>query len=147
MTHTSAFENSENADGNITVPKGVSQERYINRYLEHMIDDVCIYSEKVKELEKEYENKEDHEKANLPLEIKKIPIRTVLDHFTTDPPKLGEIKAVQLENEVGEPAGIFGWCFVCRGPADVYCKDTKVPLCSVDCKHVHLEELGKALLN
>ena len=34
-----------------------------------------------------------------------------------------------------------GWCFLCRNPADYYCKDTKVPVCSATCKKKHLEML------
>lgn len=30
---------------------------------------------------------------------------------------------------------------MCRGPADLYCKDTRVPICSVECKLKHLDEL------
>lgn len=41
------------------------------------------------------------------------------------------------------PKGKFGLCFMCRAPADYYCKDTRVPVCSGDCKKNHLEEEGK----
>lgn len=49
---------------------------------------------------------------------------------------------MQIENENKEISGKFGWCFVCRRQANLYCKDTRVPLCSVDCKKRHLDELS-----
>lgn len=39
--------------------------------------------------------------------------------------------------------GKFGLCFMCRAPAHFYCKDTKVSVCSPECKKTHLEELTK----
>ena len=32
------------------------------------------------------------------------------------------------------PAGKFGWCIMCRGQANLYCKDTRHPVCSFECK-------------
>ncbi len=52
-----------------------------------------------------------------------------------------ELAHIQVENENGEISGKFGWCFVCRRQANLYCKDTRVPLCSVDCKKRHIDEL------
>lgn len=46
---------------------------------------------------------------------------------------------VQVKNEQGHLNGRFGWCLVCRKPADYYCKDTRVPVCSSDCKLRYLE--------
>jgi hypothetical protein len=42
------------------------------------VDDVCIYNERVKELETEYENKDDSEKINIREEISKLPLQTCL---------------------------------------------------------------------
>jgi len=107
------------------------------------VDDVCIYDERVKELEKEYENKDDNEKIQLREEIAKLSLQSVPPRSETNDSKYKSLKAVSLENESGEPAGIMGWCFVCRGPANLYCKDTRVPVCSVECKTRHLDELRK----
>jgi len=117
------------------------QERYIYRCVEQLVDDVCIYSERVKELEAEYENKDDSEKINLREEIAKLHIQAVPARSEHNDSKYKSLKPVQLENELGEQAGIMGWCFLCRGPANLYCKDTRVPICSVECKARHLDEL------
>lgn len=45
-----------------------------------------------------------------------------------------ERAAVQLLNEQGIPSGKFGWCVACRAPANLYCKHTRHPVCSFECK-------------
>ena len=30
--------------------------------------------------------------------------------------------------------GNYGWCIVCRNGANLYCKDTRYSVCSVECK-------------
>lgn len=32
----------------------------------------------------------------------------------------------------------FGFCFMCLNPAQYYCKDTKIPVCSPMCKKAHM---------
>jgi len=39
-----------------------------------------------------------------------------------------------LVNEQGVPCGKFGWCVACRGTANLYCKHTRYPVCSFECK-------------
>ena len=34
---------------------------------------------------------------------------------------------------------MFGWCAVCRKTAELYCKETRIPICSVKCKMANLE--------
>ena len=41
---------------------------------------------------------------------------------------------LNLVNEQGVPAGKFGWCVACRGTANLYCKHTRHPVCSFECK-------------
>ena len=48
-----------------------------------------------------------------------------------------ERPVLDITNEEGEPAGKFGWCNECRKPANYYCKDTKDPVCSEQCKRSH----------
>ena len=54
----------------------------------------------------------------------------------TDSKRLKIVK-VSIKNENNYPAGVFGWCFVCRKTADKYCKLMRVPVCSLDCKIEH----------
>lgn len=121
---------------NITEP----QEQYISRMLQNMVDDVCLYYGKQEAILKNYETKED--KENLKYELENIPHRAVPLVLNPDDPKYRAlIRVPGLVNEVKNPAGYFGWCFVCRGPADLYCKDTRIPICSIECKLKHLDEL------
>lgn len=108
-----------------------------------MVDDVCIYDEKIKDLAREYEAKGE---GNLQQKIADLPRQTIPPGQDPDDPKFRLEKPVKLENEIGEPAGHLGWCFVCRGPANLYCKDTRVPVCSIDCKMRHLDELSIRIL-
>lgn len=49
---------------------------------------------------------------------------------------LGDRDAASLEltNELGIPGGKFGWCVSCRASANLYCKHTRHPVCSFECK-------------
>lgn len=38
------------------------------------------------------------------------------------------------KNSVGKPNGRYGWCILCKNPANFYSLDQKVPVCTVDCK-------------
>ena len=37
-------------------------------------------------------------------------------------------------NSKNIPNGKFGWCFICKNPANYYCIKQKLPICSIDCK-------------
>ena len=67
---------------------------------------------------------DDISQGNLSLKSKKI-----------NPPQ------VDITNELGIPAGKFGWCIMCRGPANLYCKDTRYPVCAFECKEKLLRML------
>jgi brefeldin A-inhibited guanine nucleotide-exchange protein len=51
---------------------------------------------------------------------------------------------LHLLNEVGAPSGKFGWCVACRGTANLYCKHTRHPVCSYECKQRHIRLLEEA---
>ena len=106
--------------------------------IEHLVDDVCIYNEKCKKA-KEKELKYD---LNM-IPLRAVPLRKDFEKEIYK--KVDGIK-ISILNERGNKNSTFGWCFVCRKPADKYCKDTTIPLCSVDCKDKHIEELSKALI-
>lgn len=53
------------------------------------------------------------------------------------------VQIVELKNEIDETAGKFGWCVMCRKGAFSYCKDTRVPVCSKECKFKHLELMNQ----
>lgn len=41
--------------------------------------------------------------------------------------------ASTIENKNANP-GLFGFCYVCRQPARFYCKEQRIPICSLECK-------------
>ena len=47
-------------------------------------------------------------------------------------------------NEVGIASGKFGWCVSCRNSANLYCKHTRHPVCSFECKQRHIRLLEEA---
>jgi len=46
-----------------------------------------------------------------------------------------------LINEGSLKSGLFGWCFCCRESADLYCKQHRIPVCSIECKINHIKML------
>lgn len=124
-------------------------KNYMNNVLINTIDNVCMYEEKIKTIENRFqelldkkeidEKKRDEDKKK---EIDLIPLRSVPLICDTDDLKYKKIVSVNIENENSVISGKFGWCFVCRKTANVYCKETRVPVCNAECKKKHLEELG-----
>jgi hypothetical protein len=55
-----------------------------------------------------------------------------------DPRYLQEVQ-ITCSNEKGDAAGRFGWCIICRKAASYYCKDTRFPICSSECKLKYIE--------
>lgn len=51
---------------------------------------------------------------------------------------------LDLSNELGIPSGKFGWCVSCRASANLYCKHTRHPVCSFECKQRHIKLLEEA---
>ena len=49
-----------------------------------------------------------------------------------------------LVNELGILSGKFGWCVACRATANLYCKHTRHPVCSFECKQRHIKLLEES---
>lgn len=122
-----------------TILRDSSTEKYLFHYIKNLVDDVCIHDQKVEDFKKEHE-RDSPELINE--RVSQIPLRSVPMSFDPNDPQYRMIQRVKIENEKGRTAGLFGWCFICREPADYYCKDTRVPVCSIDCKLRHQDELG-----
>jgi hypothetical protein len=124
--------------------------------VQNMVDNVSLHDARVREVKarrKEHEAvQEEHElqdeqlsdnneekqqnqgsKLSLEEEITRIPLNPI-------PYSKKECPEVDLQNELGIDSGRFGWCIVCRNTANLYCKDTKHPVCSQECKKKHLVE-------
>lgn len=49
-----------------------------------------------------------------------------------------------IKNEMGYCSGSFGWCFICRQPANYYCVHTRKAICSENCKDIVKDMYDKA---
>lgn len=114
-------------------------DKYLGLCMHNIIDDVCLHHQKISEIKKEIEK---NPSEALKFELEHIPHRSVPLELKPDDPYYRTFRKVKLENEQGRKAGLFGWCFVCRRPADLYCKDTRIPVCSLNCKLRHSDDLG-----
>ncbi len=88
-----------------------------------MVDDVCLYYARMEA------------KPNQQIAIRSVPL-----FHESDDPKYKNVVLVKINNERDITSGKFGWCVMCRNAAPFFCKDTRVPVCSVDCKKKHFEE-------
>jgi brefeldin A-inhibited guanine nucleotide-exchange protein len=76
-------------------------------------------------------------------EIQKVPLLSVPPSSKqTKEEKQKEVPSIP--NELGIKAGKFGWCVNCRQSANLYCKHTRHPVCSFDCKVAHIRLLEDA---
>lgn len=126
-------------------------DQYVFGVVQNIVDCVCLHDARVKVVIERHEHGEDsgHEedqqddtikqvdsnirKISLQEEIMKIPLNPI-PYCKSDCPD------VKIPNELGIEAGRFGWCIVCRNTANLYCKDTRHPVCSQECKQKHLAE-------
>jgi hypothetical protein len=67
-------------------------------------------------------------------ELNSISLRSVPIKVKKDDPKTKNSVKVDIKNEHDIICGKFGWCIVCRNAANLYCKDTRHPVCSYECK-------------
>ena len=74
-------------------------------------------------------------------ELANIPLRSVPLRVKKEETKIKKHPSVDIRNEHDIPSGKFGWCIVCRNSANLYCKDTRHPVCSIECKQKHMNLL------
>jgi len=75
--------------------------------------------------------------------LRSVPLKVQVQPKKGAPEETKQKKHIQVEikNEIGVLAGKFGWCINCRGQANLYCKDTRHPVCSFECKQKHINLL------
>ena len=61
--------------------------------------------------------------------------------MSADDPSYRKIVKVDILNEFNSKSGDFGWCIECRKTANFYCKDLRLPICSLVCKKKYLKSL------
>lgn len=72
------------------------------------------------------------------------PLRSVPAKLDPDDPLYQSVPQVFVNNDEGFVSGKFGWCSVCRKPADYYCLESRDPVCTETCKKLHLKNLDMA---
>ena len=58
-------------------------------------------------------------------------------------PLYRRLSNIKILNECNFESGYFGWCYICRKKANLYCKERRVPLCSYKCKEILNQEEEK----
>lgn len=124
-----------------------SNENACRFYVVSLIDDICLFEAKKQAVAQkiessEQEMSEEEKRRNLQAELDKIPERSCPPLNQSLDNRYKHKIPVKVTNEAGNPPGEFGWCVVCRKPADRYCRDLRVPVCNHDCKIKHLQENG-----
>lgn len=112
-----------------------------------MVDDVCLFDARQDLIKSKYmgqlnnlENSTDNEERSaledmMKVELSNVTLRSVpLKVGKEESSKVKKQIQVDIKNEHGIPSGKFGWCIVCRNSANLYCKDTRHPVCSYECK-------------
>jgi len=105
-----------------------------------MVDNICIHEARVEEMAFRHKNNETTEEDNTDVfDFEKARSLFPLNPVPTEAEGSGKkYPLVEIENELGMTAGRFGWCMSCRNKADRYCKDTRHPVCSFECKNKHV---------
>jgi len=114
----------------------------LSKIAKKLVDDVCLFAAK-----KECVNtKEDLEYLNIiQIPRKNDDINLSNEDNGTSVRKFyaniyRKLSNPLIENERGYVSGNFGWCYICRQRADLYCKETRLPICSLECKKKLQEE-------
>ncbi|CAD8161380.1 unnamed protein product [Paramecium pentaurelia] len=109
----------------------VNAEQYMKSLMTSIVDEVQIYCERRSIYERQQEDLNKIKVIDLNLH------EPSLRNVTIDNNQI----QVNLVNEMNIKNGKFGWCIVCRRQASQYCKNTKVPICSKECKFIHLNQM------
>ncbi|CAK70017.1 unnamed protein product (macronuclear) [Paramecium tetraurelia] len=109
----------------------VNAEQYMKSLMTSMVDEVQIYYERCQIYEKQLEDSNKSKVIDITLH------EPSLRNVTMDNNQI----QINIINELNIKNGKFGWCTVCRRQASQYCKDTKVPICSKECKFIHLNQM------
>ena len=77
-------------------------------------------------------DEDDPNKDQVDKNIKKITLQEEISRIPLNPFPYNKADCpdVNIQNEMGIEAGKFGWCIVCRSSSNLWCKDTKHPVCS-----------------
>ena len=147
--------------GNAPAPLEVNfaaLDQYVCSLTTVLVDNVCLHDARVRaivaqrdagerEAELGYDQKSEQDKHSesgySKGAVSQISLEEKIANVKLNPIPAGkkEYPDVNLTNELGIQAGRFGWCIVCRNTANLYCKDTKHPVCSKECQKKHYVEV------
>lgn len=114
---------------------------YCHAFLTNLFDEICLYQARCNEAGDQLET--EMKGGNKEKNLSRMIIRSVPATFSFESAGYGNKLKKKIRNEVGQKNGFFGWCFVCRSPANFYCKETRVPICGASCKLKHLAEIER----
>ncbi|EGR34878.1 sec7 domain protein [Ichthyophthirius multifiliis] len=103
---------------------------YCQQQILNIVDQVCIFNKRKEIADKQNQNIH-------------IPYLSVPPLNQENDPVYQEIVKAGIQNETNQISGKFGWCFICRKTAHNYCKDTRVSICSKECKNIHIQQINK----
>ena len=108
--------NSNNYIKNYDSNKVNPLDLLVSRIVKTMVDTICYRASNGDEI-----------KNIIPL----VP-KTESDFYK---PAFRKVKLLKIVNENNYLSGFFGWCFICRKPANFYCISHRLPICSFECKN------------
>jgi hypothetical protein len=90
---------------------------YFKKTIWHIIDEVCIFEGR---------------KSIFP--DRQYDFRMIPQKFENFQESFLIEEEIILANERENLNGKTGWCWICRKGSDFYCKDFRLPICSISCK-------------
>ena len=116
-------------------------DQYLYMLCQNMVDNVSIYHERrnilIDKIEEQQNSISKEESKNGEENIREYEDKlNSLDLQIVPKKQMRKVPHIDIKlfNEKGIKCGKFGWCMVCRKEANLYCKDTLYPICSLDCK-------------
>jgi len=108
-------------------------DEYMYCTVHSILDEVCIYGAR-----QEIELKRAQKGMSKKKVLQNVPVRVMQETGSK----------CDLVNENNNPSGKFGWCLICRKTANLLCKTTHIPICSVECgsRHEKMMEMLKVHL-
>lgn len=146
------------------------EDQYAQVTLTFMVDSVCLHAAKVEAVQKYYANEarqlqeagaldaeaaarlaEQASQEEQAISLYAVP-KSSKSRKQGDEPDPAQSKRIKerdegplpVTNELGVASGKFGWCVSCRAAANLYCKHTRHPVCSFECKQRHIRLLEEA---
>lgn len=110
---------------------------YLHKSMSLLVDQAELYHEKSRQLCKSLSRS--GQPATESVIAASVPVFSVPRAGETNLALYAKTFKISQVNEKAATAGLFGWCFMCRGTADFFCKDSRLPVCGKKCKESLLQ--------